>query len=82
MWRSELTRSPLRPNPFHRLGNRALSWVGGIVGLTVVFIGLALAGFYSNWFTSSAAAFAMANVPFSLSGIVLIVLGVVIIICV
>jgi hypothetical protein len=75
MWRSGLVRSPLHPNLFHRLGNRALSLIGGVVGLFFIFVGLALAGFYSNWFTSSAAAFTTANLPFSISGILLIGIG-------
>jgi hypothetical protein len=75
MWRSELTRSSLRPNHF-RAERRALSWVGGIFGLLLILIGLALLGIYSNWLTS----WAVANLPFSVSGIILVVAGIAIII--
>ena len=76
MWRGEPNRGSPRRNPFRRLGHRALSWVGGIVGALLIFLGLALAGLYSNWFTSWAAS----NLPFSISGIVLILVGLVILI--
>ncbi|MGA7861339.1 MAG: hypothetical protein WCB19_05725 [Thermoplasmata archaeon] len=74
MWRSERTRRSLRPNLFHDPSGR--SWVGAIVGLVILFAGLALAGFYSNWFTSWVAA----NLPFQVGGILLVIIGVVVIV--
>ncbi|MFZ3356351.1 MAG: hypothetical protein WA549_06300 [Thermoplasmata archaeon] len=73
MWRSERTsaRSALNHS------RRGLSWVGGIVGLLLIFVGLALEGIYANWFTSWAAA----NLPYSISGIVLIIVGVAVLVC-
>jgi uncharacterized membrane protein (DUF485 family) len=73
MWRSgrNSTRSALN------LSRRGFSAVGAIIGLLLIFVGLALTGFYSNWFTSWAAS----NLPISISGIVLIIVGVIILIC-